>query len=316
MLIHDNFDVCFSSLLNRSKRTAEIIWGTPKEDMVTDFDLGEIDLYSFQGLLKHEGNSKFGAANHQWQVDAANFNIWSLSSQGIAGLSTNWTKILTHESKSVLMVAHNAVNQAVVAMALSNCGVSVLDFTPRPNGSPYICLNRLIEARISTLGVGPIPRPSSPVSAGSSGGRKTSKWIILVCHGSSQMNRDIWKLGLELFMEILGNLTVCFKLHMIISFPAGQNSLSGDKPMNILRVGLKKTAELLLDLKVNRIISIPKTASVETPVAISKVQEAADYLGADCVPVDMKQLQDLDVENIFQLSQKARILDLAFICWG
>lgn len=97
-----------------------------------------------------------------------------------------WTKILTHESKSILVVAHNAVNQALVATALgivflcfvqfnvnviiklkffilvwfllhvglgteyfrfllqSNCGVSVLDFTPKTEGgSPEICLNRL-----------------------------------------------------------------------------------------------------------------------------------------------------------------------------
>ncbi|KAK6926652.1 Histidine phosphatase superfamily, clade-1 [Dillenia turbinata] len=291
MLIDDNFDVCFSSPLSRSKRTAEIIWGTRKEEIVTEFDLREIDLYSFQGLLKHEGKAKFGAAYRQWQVDAANFNIdghypvrelW-------ARAQSSWTKILTHEGKSVLVVAHNAVNQALVATAIglgteyfrmllqSNCGVSVLDFTPGPEGgSPYICLNRLNQT------------PSSPVAVSSSSGRKTSKRIILVCHGSSQMNRE------------------------------DKIPCSGDKPMNMLGViQSQKTAELLLDLKVNCIISSPKTASVETAVAISKVQEAADCLGADCVPryVDMKHLQDLDVENIFQLSQKARILDLAFICF-
>ena len=38
----------FFSPLSRSKRTAEIIWGTRKEEMITDSDLREIDLYSFQ----------------------------------------------------------------------------------------------------------------------------------------------------------------------------------------------------------------------------------------------------------------------------
>lgn len=123
-------------------------------------------------------------------MDAANFNIddhypvrelW-------ARARCCWTKILIHESKSVLVVAHNAVNQALVATAIgtvshlivnlvlyyvnchfqcsfffpfpfwqlglgteyfrillqSNCGASVLDFTPQADGGPpYICLNRL-----------------------------------------------------------------------------------------------------------------------------------------------------------------------------
>jgi len=36
----------------------------------------------------------------------------------------------------------------------SNCGVSVLDFTPRPDGgSPHICLNRLNQVyRVPLLG--------------------------------------------------------------------------------------------------------------------------------------------------------------------
>ncbi|XP_028086732.1 probable 2-carboxy-D-arabinitol-1-phosphatase isoform X1 [Camellia sinensis] len=280
MLIDDSFDVCFSSPLNRSKRTAEIIWSARKEEIITDSDLREIDLYSFQGLLKHEGKAKFGAAFHQWQTDAANFNIdghypvrelWDRA-------RSCWTKILTHESRSVLVVAHNAVNQALVATAIglgteyfrillqSNCGVSVLDFTPRlEGGSPYICLNRLNQT------------PNSPIAAGSSGGRKTSNRIILVCHGSSQSGSES-------------------------TIPC-----TGDGPMNMLgAIQSQKTAELLLDSKVNSIVSSPKMASAQTADAISRVQEAADCLGADCVPryVEMKQMQDLDVENILQQSKK------------
>lgn len=70
--------------------------------------------------MKHEGKAKFGAAFRQWQLDAANFNIdghypvrelW-------ARARSCWDKILAHESKSVLVVAHNAVNQALVATAI------------------------------------------------------------------------------------------------------------------------------------------------------------------------------------------------------
>ncbi|GAV80137.1 His_Phos_1 domain-containing protein [Cephalotus follicularis] len=280
MLVDDSFHVCFSSPLIRSKRTAQIIWGTRMEEIITDPDLREIDLYSFQGLLKHEGKAKFGAAFHQWQVDAANFNIdghypvrelW-------ARARSCWTRILTHESTSVLVVAHNAVNQALVATAIglgteyfrillqSNCGVSVLDFAPgAEGGSPHICLNRLNQT------------PGSPVAAGSFGGRKTNKRIILVSHGSTQSTKEA-------------------------NFPS-----CGDQPMNMLGIiQSQKTAELLLDLNVSSICSSPKIASAETATAISKVQEAADCLGVDCVPryIELKQLEDLDVEDIFQKSKK------------
>ncbi|XP_044469457.1 probable 2-carboxy-D-arabinitol-1-phosphatase [Mangifera indica] len=281
MLIDDSFDVCFSSPLIRSKRTAEIIWGNREEEILTDSDLREIDLYSFQGLLKHEGKAKFGPAYRQWQVDAANFNIdghypvrelWTRA-------RSCWSKILAHDSRSVLVVAHNAVNQALVATAIglgteyfrillqSNCGVSVLDFTPRAEGgSPQICLNRLNQT------------PNSPVATGSSVGRKTSKRIVLVCYGSTQGETQA-------------------------SFP-----YSADRPLNMLGIiQSQKTAELLLDLKVSSIVSSPKNACVETANAISRVQEAADCLGADCVPryVDMKQLDDLDIEDILQQSKDA-----------
>ncbi|KAK4440638.1 2-carboxy-D-arabinitol-1-phosphatase [Sesamum alatum] len=277
MLLDDSFDVCFSSPLIRSKRTAEIIWDSRKEDIITDSNLREIDLYSFQGLLKNEGKAKYGAAYRQWQIDAPNFNIdghfpvrelWTRA-------RSCWTKILTHESRSILVVAHNAVNQALVATAMglgteyfrvllqSNCGVSVLDFTPKPDGAtPDICLNRLNQT------------PSPPIAAGSSAGRKTSMRIILVSHGTTQNDAE-----------------------------QGGIPLSGDSPMNMLGViQAQKTAELLLDVKVGSIASSNAIASVETANAISRVQEAADCLGADCVPryVEMKQMADLGVESILR----------------
>ncbi|KAF3782062.1 2-carboxy-D-arabinitol-1-phosphatase [Nymphaea thermarum] len=259
MLLTDNFDVCFHSPLIRSKRTAEIIWADRKEQMIPEYDLREIDLYSFQGLLKHEGKAKYGDAYRQWQTDAANFNIdghypvrelWERA-------RNSWNKILRHDGPSILVVAHNAVNQALVATAIglgteyfrvllqSNCGVSVLDFTPSPGrGSPHIRLNRLNQT------------PSSPVSAGSSGGRKASNRIILVCHGALE--------GIE-------------------------GRFSWDEPMNMLGViQSQKTAELLLDLNVSSVACSPLTAAADTATTISKVQEAADCLGVDCVPRDVE----------------------------
>lgn len=74
----------------------------------------------FQGLLKHEGKAKYGDAYKQWQIDAANFNIdghypvrelWERA-------RNSWNKILRHDGQSILVVAHNAVNQALVATAI------------------------------------------------------------------------------------------------------------------------------------------------------------------------------------------------------
>ncbi|KAF8009524.1 hypothetical protein BT93_J0509 [Corymbia citriodora subsp. variegata] len=278
MLIDDSFDVCFTSPLERSKRTAEIIWGAREEDMITESDLREIDLYSFQGLLKHEGKAKFGEAFRQWQVDAANFciddhypvrELWQRARDC-------WIKILAHESRSVLVVAHNAVNQALVATAIglgteyfrillqSNCGVSVLDFTPgAEGGSPFICLNRLNQT------------PGSPVAAGA--GRKASKRIILICHGVTRSGAEV-------------------------TSPSHSN-----ERLNMLGIiQSQKIAELLLDLKISSIISTPRGASIETAMAISNVQEAADCLADDCEPryVEMKQMQELECESILQQSKK------------
>ncbi|CAN6344412.1 unnamed protein product [Urochloa humidicola] len=69
----------------------------------------------------------------------------------------------------------------------------------------------------------------------------------------------------------------------------------------------QKTAELLLDLKVNSILCSPQVAAVDTATAICEVQEAADCLGADCVPryAEMKNLLELEIEDIFQAKQKS-----------
>ncbi|KAJ0792958.1 putative 2-carboxy-D-arabinitol-1-phosphatase [Helianthus annuus] len=84
--------------------------------------------------------------------------------------------------------------------------------------------------------------------------------------------------------------------------------------MNMLgTIQSQKTAELLLDLNVRSVISSPRIAPTETANAIARVQEAADCLGADCVPryVETKQLKDLDVHDILNRSKKAS--DIHFI---
>ena len=46
--------------------------------------------------------------------------------------------------------------------------------------------------------------------------------------------------------------------------------------------------------------------SIFDPVRLLQVQEAADCLGADCVPryVEMKNLLELEIDDAFQAKQK------------
>ena len=113
----------FRSPLRRAVETADIVQeeiGTlPTTELA---GLREIDLYSFQGLLKAEGAERHGEAWTAWQRDAANFKIdghfpvrelW-------ARAGDSWGDVLGGPAgeQNVLVVAHNAVNQALVGSAL------------------------------------------------------------------------------------------------------------------------------------------------------------------------------------------------------
>jgi broad specificity phosphatase PhoE len=268
MLLTDAFDTCFHSPLARAKRTAEIIWGIRKKTMIPLDNLREIDLYSFQGLMKKEGKELYGDAYQTWQKDAANFVIdghYPVRELWVRAQNC-WRSILDNQASSILVVAHNAVNQALVATATglgpeyfrqllqSNCGVSVLDFTPSHShdGPPYVCLDRLNQT------------PSPPLVQG--GGRKTCTRILLVCHGATDSSLQK-------------------------RFPASEN-----ESLNMLGViQARKVAELLLDITVDLLLSGPAHCSKCTADHIAEVQEAADCLGVNCQPryVEVKEVPEL-----------------------
>lgn len=80
------------------------------------------------------------------------------------------SKSLVHDGKKI---CSGLGTEYFRILLQSNCGVSVLDFVPQPEGgSPYLCLNRLNQT------------PSSPIASGSSAGRKASNRIVLVYHGN------------------------------------------------------------------------------------------------------------------------------------
>lgn len=67
MLTGENFDLMLYSPLERSKRTAEIIWTDRPMPSLELPQLREIDLYALQGLLKEEGKERFGETYREWQ---------------------------------------------------------------------------------------------------------------------------------------------------------------------------------------------------------------------------------------------------------
>lgn len=159
-LNNERFDKLFTSPLARASETADIIWQDTVGPRAVLPSLREVDLYSFQGLLKAEGIAKYGTEFKTWQDTPAEFEIdgrmpvvelWHRASLA-------WQEILLDEEvqSCALVVAHNAVNQALVATATgfrpelfrrllqSNAASTVLDFVPRQSGGPpVVTIDRL-----------------------------------------------------------------------------------------------------------------------------------------------------------------------------
>ncbi|CAG9467203.1 unnamed protein product [Pedinophyceae sp. YPF-701] len=206
MLQNDDFDKLYTSPLARSDRTAEVIWANrrpPFAERTVLPSLREVDLYEFQGLFKAEGKARYGESFRAWQKTPAEFEIhghapvrelWWRASRA-------WQDILdTPDSQSALLVvAHNAVNQALIATALglppthfrrllqSNAAVTVLDFEPRkhPDGTPApprVTVDRLNQS------------PDQPVRAQGSG-RAAQTRLFIVRHAETDGSSDGVLLG-------------------------------------------------------------------------------------------------------------------------
>ena len=85
-----------------------------------------------QGLKKEEGKAQFGEQYRMWQKHASDFTIeghfpvrelWERA-------SACWQIILSHPGDSILVVAHNAVNQALVATATGRSTSPASTFIP------------------------------------------------------------------------------------------------------------------------------------------------------------------------------------------
>ena len=230
------FGALFVSPLARARQTADIVArGAGLEARVLPA-LREVDLYSFQGLVKAEGKQRFGAAYASWQAAPADFSI-----DGRAPVrelwhrgSIAWQTILTapcgdpqqrqqqqqqqqqgdgddgssggsseggggsaaqRAADCVLVVAHNAVNQALLGTALglpprffrrllqSNGATSVLDFEPPqgPGAPVRVTVDRLNQS------------PGPPFKA--DGGRAAGGRVVIVRHAATAGSADGLLLG-------------------------------------------------------------------------------------------------------------------------
>jgi broad specificity phosphatase PhoE len=158
----------FYSPLQRAVQTSEIVWGGRAGPTLRLPCLREVDLYSFQALDKVEGRSRYPSQYKDWQTTPADFVI-----DGHAPVrelwyraSLAWREILGSDAlgSQGLVVAHNAVNQALLCTAVglppnffrrfaqSNAAFSVLDFEPGPGGAPRVRVERVNQVLRGALG--------------------------------------------------------------------------------------------------------------------------------------------------------------------
>lgn len=118
-------DAMVHSPLSRAAETAHIIWNGREGGKRKTPLLREIDLHSFEGLLKADAPSLRPAEYAAWQTDPASFTL-----DGAAPVVDLWARAVEAWADllppppappppaSQLVVAHNAINQALVATAV------------------------------------------------------------------------------------------------------------------------------------------------------------------------------------------------------
>ncbi|KAF6263231.1 phosphoglycerate mutase-like protein [Scenedesmus sp. NREL 46B-D3] len=251
------FDTLYVSPLTRATQTADIITSGMGLRSVTLPSLREIDLFSFQGLLKGEGRLRYGDAWGMWQKQADAFatdghapvrELWYRASLA-------WQDILSDKDspeKAVMVVAHNAVNQALIGSALglppryfrrllqSNAATTVLDFQPGPTDSstPRVTVDRLNQS------------PGRPYAA-DAGGRPPCGRLVLIRHAATDADAKGLLLG------------------------------SRDEPLNGLgNVQAGKVAEFLLDMKVHSVMTSPARRCLSTAQLVAQLQVEASRMGS------------------------------------
>lgn len=190
----------WSSPLKRARRTAEIIAETLATPPPRHTDLlKEVSLPLWEGMPFSEAEALYPEAFQQWRHDPANL-VMRLP-QGESTLdfypireiyqqaTQAWAHLLDqHPGETIVVVAHSAINRALIATALglgpesfhtlhqSNCNISVLNFTEGWQGPVEV------ESMNLTSHLGdPLPE----IRPNHRGPR-----MLLVRHGETEWNRQ------------------------------------------------------------------------------------------------------------------------------
>ena len=198
------FDAVYSSPLRRAKDTVEIILSqlkqSPKAPLQTLDQLKEVNLMLWEGLLFKEVEEKYPQDYLNWREQP---HLLRMVVPGDDGQPTDYFPIVAlydrakafwqdflpqHEGKTVLLVAHSAINRALISTAIglpiekfqnlhqSNCGITVLNFSGQLGDQVQI------ESLNQTAHLGdPLPKPRK----GFQGSR-----LLLVRHGETDWNRQ------------------------------------------------------------------------------------------------------------------------------
>lgn len=250
MLVGDNFDKLYHSPLRRAAQTAELVWGDRAGPVSVMPLLREVDLYAFQGLMKADGKALYGDEYVAWQRNPADFRI--SEHRPVRELwyraSLAWQHILADPEggSCALLVAHNAVNQALINTALglpptffrrflqSNAASTVLDFSPNPiGGPPIVTVDRLNQS------------PGRPFEADGAGVASSGR-LILIRHAATHATED----------GLLPGTT-------------------DDRCSALGEVQAHKAAEFLMDVRLDTLLASPMQRAVYTSGVVAKCQGLA-----------------------------------------
>jgi phosphoserine phosphatase len=149
------FDAAYCSPLQRAHQTATtVLTQLGQQDCLqTDDRLLEIDLPLWETMLNQDVREKYTEQYQAWKERPHELNMLLPQADGsqqeffpvlalYAQATTFWQGILPqHQGKTILIVAHNGINRALISTALgiparlyhsiqqSNCGVTVLNFS-------------------------------------------------------------------------------------------------------------------------------------------------------------------------------------------
>lgn len=196
-----SFDAVYSSPLQRARQTAGLILGNldhPPTLQTTD-NLKEISLPLWEGLLFSEVEAKFPDEYRDWLSQPHLLKMSVPTDQGAedffpvqavyAQAQKFWQSVLpAHLGQTILVVAHSGINRSLINTAIglppeayqqiqvSNCGISVLNFSGEL-GQPV-----QIESLNITSHLGETLPKSRP--------HRQGPRLLLVRHGETDWNRQ------------------------------------------------------------------------------------------------------------------------------